>query len=158
MQRCFGQHFHRTALRDDGVRGERGLGEKRARDPPAVLTERRGAVDSHPAKAQLHDFAAIVRARSTAAGTYAAGRSAQDHVVALLKAADPLPYRLDDAGAFVTQNNGMGDGYPVSGMTVDIGVADSGGGDAHQNFIGTRLLEIQLLDPWMRQSFTRYGS
>jgi hypothetical protein len=43
-------------------------------------------------------------------------------------------------------------------MTVDIGVADSGGGDAHQNFIGTRLLEIQLLDPWMRQSFTRYGS
>jgi hypothetical protein len=46
----------------------------------------------------------------------------------------------------------------MPGMTVDIGVADSAGRNAHPHFIDARFLEIELLDPWMRQSFTRYGS
>ena len=58
---------------------------------------------------------------------------------------DPLPHRLDDAGALVAEHTGSGKRQVAVAGDV-VGVADAAGRDPDERLARARLLQLDLLD------------
>src|ERR1700761_1216347 len=83
---------------------------------------------------------------------------ASDDVIALANGGDVLSHRLDDAGAFMAEDERTIRG--IAAETVDhmqVAVADSGGDGANQHFAPLWLVDVDTLDGQRRVDLAEDG-
>src|ERR687897_176550 len=114
------------------------------RPAPAVLPAR--AVEQRPRpRPGARDLAEVAPPRRAGRAAPAGGHEAERHMVAGGHVRDALPHRLDHAGALVAEHHRHAAGAEVAVGEVQVGVADAGGGDAHEQLAGARRVELELL-------------
>jgi hypothetical protein len=113
-------------------------------DVAAVLVEAGGAVEHDPAGR----FGAVAEhgpSGSAEAAPAAVGPEVEDDVVAWLAQRHARPDGLDDAGGFVAEDDRQRR-PPLADHDVVVGVADAGGGHAHQDLALLRPVQLHLFD------------
>ena len=146
------QHLLHRAVRGEAAAGERrlGVGDAVGQDHEArrvhdeLLGERAHHVLRLRAEARLAAEAELARA---APEPTAAAAEADDHAIADLH--EPVGAGtevLDDADRLVPEARRL-HAVPVPAGEVQVGVADTGGGDAEQRLIDTRCRGIDVVDP-----------
>ena len=146
------QHLLHRAVRGEAAAGERrlGVGDAVGQDDEArrvhgeLLGERAHHVLRLRAEAGLAAEAELARAAPEPA---AAPAEADDHTIADLH--EPVGAGsevLDDADRLVPEARRL-HAVPVPAGEVQVGVADTGGGDAEQRLIDTRCRGIDVVDP-----------
>jgi hypothetical protein len=86
----------------------------------------------------------------------AASLVAEDDVVAGANRADGRSDRFHDAGPFVAEHGRQRHGVLLV-ADVQIGLADAGGRDPHQDLVGTRGLELEFAELERRGLLVDYG-
>src|SRR5262249_13117584 len=104
-------------------------------------------VHEHPRCAVLGDHLAEVRLPGAAVPARAARRNeAQRDVVSRRHVRDVRADRLDDTRALVAHDGGPLPGTEVAVRMADVRVAHAGRGDANEDLVGLRRIELDLLD------------
>ena len=149
-QRC-GQHRIDVGTDDDGVvlggqrvPGEAGLSEESVPHRPAVDGDPGGPVGASTELVERNGVAAVCRSLRGAGGAAATGPERQHDTVAGLHRTHCRADFFDDSGAFMSeQHRPIG----LSRHAIDqIGVADPGRLDPHQDLIRARIVDLHLGD------------
>ena len=116
----------------------------------------RRAVRARPGRVEREELAAVGRVARRALRARPAAAIAQQHVVAGANARDLRSDGLDHAGALVTEDDGRQLRRPDR-LHRQVGVADPGGGQPHEDLVGARLVELHLGDLERRRGAVGQG-
>ena len=131
-------------LRHHGVLSE-GRGSHEVTQRLTIERKARSAVGEVALALLLADRKAKVGARIEAVNALAALRREQRHdMVADRNRADALTYRLNNAGALMTEHGRRVAGRVNTRGRVEVGVADAAGNEPHQHLAGLRFGKVNL--------------
>ena len=122
----------------------------------AVVAQAVATVEPGATEVRLEGAFAIGVAPLQARTASAASLVAEDDVVAEIDRAHGASDGLDHAGPLVTEHGRQRDGVLLV-ADVQIGLADAGGHDAHQDLVGTRGLELEFAELERRGLLVDYG-
>jgi len=128
---------HRRQRLDEGGNAQLEVRRQRvdeARREPRVLDQ--GAVQL--AAHQARPAAQILLAPGAAVAGAAGDDRIDHHALADRDPGHVRPYRVHDAGGLVTHHHRVTDARVAPGVDLEVGVADRGGGDAHDHLAGAR--------------------
>ncbi len=125
---------------------ERRLAEEVTVDGLTRAPHRRAAVRARATEEIARVEVAAVRGSSRQAiGARAARAERCEDVVADLDAGDRGAHLLHDAGAFVAQHAGKGEGE-MAGLGGEVGVAQACRDQAHEHLVRARLIQVDVLE------------
>jgi len=135
------RHLDRVLLAGEGVGCEGGLVEEVAVDDLIALAQRRRGIGSRGGEVAAVEIEAVAGAPLEAGFAVPAGEVAEHDRVTGLHLRDRCSDAFDDARTLVAEDARQGDGEVLI-ATHQIGVADPGTHDTHDEFVASRGFEL----------------